>query len=120
MDMDVDQESEMDLSRKELQVLLLHEFCLGTKAIQAARNICSTMSEDTLSIRTAQHCFNRFNNENFVLNDSRHSARPLEVDIDVLKQPVEEDLRITTHCLVERLRCSHTTVETHHTELGKT
>ena len=60
MDMDVDRESEMNLSRKELQVLLLHEFRLGRKATEAARNICSTMGEDTLSIRTAQHWCNRF------------------------------------------------------------
>ena len=55
MDVDVDGESEMNLSRKELPVLLLHEFRLGGKATEAARNICSTMDEDTLSIRTVQH-----------------------------------------------------------------
>ena len=53
--MDVDQESQMNLSRKELRVLLLHEFRFGRKATEAARNICSTMDEDTLSIRSAQH-----------------------------------------------------------------
>ena len=70
MDIDVGRESEMNLSRKELRVPLLHEFRLGRKATEAARNICSTMGEDTLSIRTAQHCFNRFKSENFELNDS--------------------------------------------------
>ena len=76
------------------------------------------MGEDTLSIRTAQHCFNWFNNGNFELNDSPHCGRPLEVDIDVLKQLIE-DPTLTTR-LAERLRYCHTTVETHHTELGKT
>ena len=42
------------------------------------------------------------------------------MDVDVLKQLIEEDPRLTTHCLAERLRCSHTTVETHLNELGKT
>ena len=82
MDMDVDRESEMNLSCKELQVLLLHELHLGRKA---ARNMCSTMGEDTLSIRIAQHCFSRFNSGNFELDDSRHSGRPLEVDVDVFE-----------------------------------
>ena len=118
--MNVDRHSRTNLSCKHLRVLLFHEFCLGPKAIQAARNICSMMGEDTLSIRTAQHCFNWFNNGNFELNDSPHSARPLEVDIDVLKQLIEEDPTLTTRCLAERLRCSQTTVEAHHTELGKT
>ena len=53
MDMDVDCESEMNLSHKELQVLLLREFLLGYKTTEAAKNICSTIGEDTLSIRTA-------------------------------------------------------------------
>ena len=53
MDMDVNRESEMDLSCKELRVLLLHEFRLGGKATEVARSICSTMGEDMLSIRTA-------------------------------------------------------------------
>ena len=78
------------------------------------------MDEDTLSLRTAQHCFNLFNSCNFELNDSRHSGRPLEMDVDVLKQLIEEDPRLTTHCLAERLSCSHTTVGTHLSELGKT
>ena len=70
MDMDVNQELEMNLPRKELRVLLLHEFHLGRKSTQTARNICSTMGKDTLSIRTPQHGFNRFKSGNFELNDS--------------------------------------------------
>ena len=100
--MNDDHESEMNSSRKELRVLLFHELRLGRKATEVARNICSTMSEDTISIRAAQHCFNQFNSSNFELNDSRHSGRPLEVDVDVLKQLVEEDPRLTTRCLAER------------------
>lgn len=120
MDMEVDVETETNLSRKELRVLLLHEFRLGRKATEAARNICSTMGKDTFSIRTAQHWFNRFKCGNFDLNDSRHSGRPLEIDVDVLKKLIEEDPRLTTRCLAEQLGCSHTTIETHLSELGKT
>ena len=119
MDIAVDRVSEMNLSCKELLVLLLHEFRLGRKAKEAARNICSTMGEDTLSIRTAQHWFSWFKSGNFECNDSRHSGRPLEVDIDVLKQLIEVDPRLTTCCLAQQLGCCHTTVETHMSELGK-
>ncbi len=58
--MDVDHELKMNLSRREIRVLLLHEFRLGHKATEAANNICSTMGEDLIFIRTAQHWFNRF------------------------------------------------------------
>ena len=78
------------------------------------------MGKDVLSTRTAQHWFNRFKNGNFELDDLPHSRRPLELDMDVLKQLIEEDPRLTTRCLAERLGCSHTTVETHLGELGKT
>ncbi|CAF1931447.1 unnamed protein product [Rotaria magnacalcarata] len=77
------------------------------------------MGMDALSIRTAQHWFNRFKNDNFELDDLPRAERPLEVDIDVLKQLIEEDPRLTTGCLAERLGYSHTTVETHLCELGK-
>ena len=70
MDIDVDRESEVNLSCKELLVLLLHEFRSGLKATEVARNICSTMGEDTLSIRKPQHWFNWFKSGNFELNDS--------------------------------------------------
>ena len=120
MDMDVDLELEMKISRRELRVLLLNEFRLGRKATEAARNIRSTMGKDTLSIRTAQHWFNRFKNGNFELDDLSHTERPLQVDMDVLKQLIEEDPRLTTRCLPERLGCSHVTVEIHLHKLGKT
>ena len=113
MDVDVDLESELKISRRELRVLLLHEFRLGRKATEATSNICSTMGKDALSIPTAQHWFNRLKNGNFELDDLPHSGRPLEVDMDVLQQLIEEDPRLTTRCLAERLGCSHITVETH-------
>ena len=120
MDMDVDHELEMNISRRELRLLLLHEFRLGRKATEATSNICSTMGKDVLSIHTAQHWFHRFKNGNFELDDLPHTGRPLQVDMDVLKQLIEEDPRLTTRCLAEGLGCSHITVETHLHELGKT
>jgi hypothetical protein len=83
--MDIDLELEMKISRREFRVLLLHEFRLGRKATEATSNICSTMGKDTLSIRSAQHWFNRFNNGNFELDDLPHTGRLLQVDMDVLK-----------------------------------
>ena len=117
--MDVDLELELKISLGELRVLLLHEFRLGHKAMKATSNICSTMGKDVLSIRIAKHCFNRFKNGNLELDDLPRSGRPPEVDLDVLKQLIEEDPRLTTQCLAERPGCVHATVETHLKELGK-
>jgi hypothetical protein len=44
----------------------------------------------------------------------------MELDVDLLKQLIEEDPRLTLQCLAEQLGCSHTGVEKHLKELGKT
>lgn len=118
--MEIDCETEMSLSCKALRVLLLHEFRLGHRERNATSDICATMGNGTTSICTSQQWFNRFKNGNFDLNGSCHSGRPLEVDVDVLKHLIEQDPRLNTRCLGEQLGCSHTTVETHLNELGKT
>ena len=118
--MDADHQLKMNLSCREIRALLLHEFRLGHKATEAVNNICNTMGEDVLSIRTAQHCFNRFNNGNLELDDLPRPGRPLEVDVDHLKQLIEQDPRLTSRCLAEQLGCFHTAVEKHLNELGKT
>jgi hypothetical protein len=120
MDVYVDLESEMKISRTELQMFLLHEFRLSHKSKEATSNICGTMGKDVLSIRPAQRWFNRFKNADFELDDLPHPGRLLEMDLDVLQQLIEEDPRLNTRCLAERLGCSHTTVEKHLGELGKT
>ena len=114
-----DHEQKMNLSRREIHILLLHEFRLGHKATEAANNICSTMGGDVLSIRMAQHWFNRFKNGNLELDDLPRPGRPLEVDVDLLKQLIEQDPRLTSRCLGERLGCFHTAVEKYLNELGK-
>ena len=94
--MNVDLELELKMSRREQRVLLFHEFHLDHKSTEVISNICSTISKNALSIRTAQHWFNRFKNSNLELDDLSRSGRLLEVDLNVLKQLIEEDPRLTT------------------------
>ena len=118
--MDADHQLKINLLRREIPTILLHQFPLSHKATESAKNICSTMDEDLLSIHTAQHCFNRFNNGNLELDDFPRPGRPLQVDVDHLKQIIEQDPRLTSPSLAEQLGCSHTEVEKHLNELGKT
>ena len=53
--MDADHELKMNFSRREIRVLLLHEFRRSHKATEAPNNIFITMDEDVLPVRTAQH-----------------------------------------------------------------
>jgi transposase len=84
MDMDVDLELEIKISRRELRVLLIHEFRLVRKVTEAINNICGRMGKGVLSIRTAQHWLHRFKNGNFKLDDLSRSGRPSQMDIGLL------------------------------------
>ena len=42
------------------------------------------------------------------------------MDLDRLKQLIEDDPQFTTSCWAEQFECSHITVETHLTEIGET
>ena len=72
-----------------------------------------TMGQHIISTRTVQRWFNQFNNGNYELDDSSRSGRPVEVDLDRLKQLIEDDPRLTRRCFAEQLGHSHTTVETY-------
>ena len=79
------------------------------------------MSEDVLFIRAVQHWFNRFKRGNLKLDDLPRFVRLLELDVDLLKQLIDEDRpRLTSRHLVEQLGSSHTAMEKHLNELGKT
>ena len=100
IDMHVDHGLKMNLSRREIRVLLLQEFRLGHKVMEAVNNICSTVGEGVLSIRTAQHWFNHFKSDSFELDDLPRSGRPLKLDVDLLRQLIE-DPRLTLRWLAE-------------------
>ena len=116
INMDVDRETEMNLTQMEIRALLLHEFILGDKA---TNNMCKILGQDIISTRTAQRWFNRFNIGNYGLDDLSFSERLVEVNLDRLKQLAEDDPQLTTRCLAEQLGCSHTAVETYLNDLGK-
>ena len=110
----------INLYLREIRLLSPNEFRLGRKATEATNNVCSPMGENVFSIRTAQHCFNRFKNGNLELNDLPRSGRPMELDVELLKQIIEEDLRMTSRDLARQLGCSYTAVEKYLNELDET
>ena len=118
--MDVDHGLKMNLSHREIRALLLYEFRLGRTATEATNNICSTVGEDILSICMAEHWLNCIKNGNLKFDDLLRSGRPLELDVDLLKQLIEEDPRLTSRYLAKQLGCSHTAVKKHLSESDKT
>jgi hypothetical protein len=56
---------------------LLYEFNRGSKATEAARNICAVYGEDSIAERTAQKWFARFKQSNFDMSGTPRSGRHL-------------------------------------------
>ena len=117
--MGVDLKLQMKTSRRELQSLVPHEFRLGRKTTETTSNMCGMIGKQVLVVRTVHHGSHRFKSRNFELDDLPHTGRSLQVEMDLLEQPIEEGPTLHTRCLVERLRCSHVTAETHLHGLGK-
>ena len=85
--MNTDHGPKTNASRREIRVLLLHEFRMNHRARrEGTNNIYSTMGEGVFSVRTAQHWFNRLKNGNFEFDDLPRSGRPREVDTDFLRR----------------------------------
>lgn len=101
----------MNISQRDLHLLLLPEFRMGHAATEPAKNIRSTMDQDVLFIRTVQNLIKKFKKGDFELDDCPPSGRPSEVDIKILKNLIEKDPQQTVRCSAGRLKCSHTTIE---------
>lgn len=91
---------------------------MGHNATEATQNICSAIGDGSISKTTAYDWYKRFKNKSFDLEDEARSGRPPEVDLDILKDLVESDPRLTTRCIASKLGCHHSTIEYHLHQIG--
>jgi histone-lysine N-methyltransferase SETMAR len=98
---------------------LLYEFELDHSAAEAHRNIVRALGADTVSSSTCQAWFRRFRSGDHSLEDHPRSGRPLEVDLDILRQLIEANPHETIRSLALTLGCSYTTVDNALHVLGK-
>lgn len=107
------------LSKREIRVILLHEFKLGHNAAEAARNIIRVWGEGTTTERTARRWFEQFRKGDFNIEDKEGRGRSSEVDDHQLKAMIEENPSLTCRLIAEELQVHHTTVFDHLKKLGK-
>ncbi len=107
------------ISHEALRVLIFYEFRLGSSTRQAADRINQAMGQGTTSRMTVDRWYQRFRDGDADFEDAPRTGRPTSVDVDVLKELVEEDPRQSSRCLAERLQVDHTTVLEHLHGLGK-
>ena len=64
-----------------------------------------------MSVRTVQYWLNQLKDSYLEPGGLPHLGRPIKVNLDLLNQPHEKHLRMTTQCLVEPLGCVHAAME---------
>jgi histone-lysine N-methyltransferase SETMAR len=107
----------MQNSKHHIRQRLLYEYQLGHSARQAALNICSAKDLGTVHPSTASRWFERFRNGDNSLEDEPRSGRPVEINMDALRQAIESDPTLTTRDVARKLGCTHGTVHYHFKEL---
>ena len=109
----------MEDLKTHLRHCLLFEHQSGHSAAEAYRNICHALGQEAVTKRTCDNWFHRFNTGDYSLDDLPRSGRPLEVDIEALRNLVESDPRQTTRSMANTLGCSHAAIEKHLHSMGK-
>lgn len=102
-----------------LRHCMLYEWQCGHDIDAAVSNICRALGEDTVSVWTCRRWFSRFRSGNLSLDDLPRSGRQRKCNSSALIALLEEDSRITTRDLAQRLGLSHTTVGERLAEMGK-
>ena len=74
-----------------------------------------SVRKDVLTERQCQYGFAKFRSCNFNLQDAARLGRPLAADVNKIKSLVDENRRITTREIAERLNLSNAIV---HKRLG--
>ena len=93
---------------------------MGRTATEPRAYICRTIVEATLSLHTIRLWFRQFRIRDFSFEENPHSGRLVESNVDNLKLLIESNPKQSTRCLVEQIGGSHTSIERHLGDLGKT
>jgi transposase len=103
----------MEREKQHLQHILLFYHQKGENAVQARKKLSDVYEEDVFTKRQCQNWFGKFRSGNFDVEDAPRSGRPVEADEDTIKVLIDENRRITTREIAERLNLSNSPVPDH-------
>ena len=78
--------------------ILLFELNRGTKAAEAARNICAIYGDNDIEENMVRKLFSRFKVDRFDISDTPHSGTPLGFDENCLNTLIHNDHSSTGKC----------------------
>lgn len=108
----------MATRRQHLRHVILYEYQKKISPAEAHRNI-NLVYANSVSVRTVQDWFRKFQTGDFSLEEKSRSGRPSVVDNDVLKTLVEADPRLTLDEMATKMECGSETIRRHLEEIGK-
>lgn len=107
------------LSKMALRGVMLHHYKHGIYVRDAAELICEAFGPGTVSKSTCCNWYQRFESDDYSLEDQPRSGRPEEINDDALLQVIEADPMQTARQLAVQFSVSHVTIINHLRRLGK-
>ena len=109
----------MQISNREKRLLIYHEYKLKTSRSETKEKICKSIGHGTVSLKTVNNWFNKFENKDFNLNELPRSGRQKTINRNEIKTLIEDDPRMSTRQIAEKVKYHHSTIEYILKELGK-
>ena len=99
--------------------ILFFWFNAGTKAAEAARNICAVYGDNAIGESTVRKCFPCFKEDFFDIRDTTLSGRTSGYDEDRLITLIHNDPHQCTRELANVMNCDHSTIVLYLHTMGK-
>ena len=99
---------------------MLYKFQKGVSVGTAQKNIQDVYLDRAPALRTVKKWFGRFRNGDFNMDDQLRSGRPSAIDDDIVSALVENNPRITTEEIAERMNIDNSSAFRHLKKLGFT
>lgn len=110
----------MNFDKSDIRKLIYFFHLRGLNATEIAKEICQTLGEDVLTIRTAQRWVSNFKNNEFTTDDAERSGRP---STDNLNEQIEEYISTNKHAtcteMAEAIGVGKSTIWRHLIDMGK-
>ena len=108
----------MEPTKEHFRHILFYYFRKGKNAAQVAKKLRDVYGDKALKETQCQSWFVKFRSADFSLKVKPRSARPSEVDDDVIMALIESERHVTEREIREKLNIPQSTIHDHIRSLG--